>query len=108
MADLFMREEHKAKQLYETGTPTPDIASELGRSCSAVLQRAWEKRWPRPNLKQNPTVPNGVSSGLLFGGAGQTPESSVLRRLWRTKRSHWDFLYYSGKCRHFEKLTAFY
>ncbi len=61
-------EEHKAKQLYETGTPTPDIASKLGRSCSAVLQRAWEKRWPRPNANQKPTVPNRVSSGLVFGG----------------------------------------
>ena len=34
-------EERKANQLYEAGSPVLDIAYVLGRSYSAILQRAW-------------------------------------------------------------------
>ena len=42
-------EEDKDKQLYEAGTPITDIALNVGRSYAAVLQRAWEKEWQRPD-----------------------------------------------------------
>ena len=73
-------QDHNAKRLYETGTPVPDIASRLGRSHSAILQRAWESGWQRPvsdrgvavrglcDAKQNPKVVNGVTSVPVFGG----------------------------------------
>jgi hypothetical protein len=73
-------EESKARQLYEVATPVPVIASEFGRTCSAVLQRAWEKGWRRPisdqrmtvtefsSTNQNPEVSKSICSGLLFGG----------------------------------------
>ena len=68
------------KKNYEAGSPIADIAASVGRSQAAVLQRAWEKGWRRPNtdrretstesqsIKQNTKVTNGISSGLLFGG----------------------------------------
>jgi len=73
-------QDRNAKRLYETGTPVPDIASRLGRSHSAILQRAWESGWQRPvsdrgvavrglcDAKQNPKVVNGVTSGTITGG----------------------------------------
>jgi len=73
-------EEHEVKKNYEAGSPIADIALSVSRSQTAVLQRAWEKGWQRPNtdrretsiefqsIKQNPKVTNGISSGLVFGG----------------------------------------
>lgn len=73
-------EEDKAKQLYEAGTPITDIASNIGRSYTAVLQRFWEKGWKRPHsgqriavtefsgTNQNPEVSKGISSGTTIGG----------------------------------------
>jgi hypothetical protein len=73
-------QERRARQLYEDATPVPDIASELGRTYSAVLQRAWEKGWRRSqsdqrmavtkfsNTNQNPGVSKRITSGLLLGG----------------------------------------
>ena len=73
-------EEHEVKKNYEAGSPIADVAASFSRSQTAVLQRAWEKSWRRPNtdrretstesqsIKQNPKVTNGISSGLLFGG----------------------------------------
>jgi DNA invertase Pin-like site-specific DNA recombinase len=73
-------EDDKAKRLYEAGTPITDIASNVGRSYTAVLQRSWAKGWQRPNsdqrmtvaessnTNQNPEVSKRVSSGSVFGG----------------------------------------
>ncbi len=77
-------EERSAQKLYKAGTPVPDIASKLGRSYSAVLQRAWEKGWQRPHsdqrmavtefsgTNQNPEVSKRITSGLVFGGQVKT------------------------------------
>ncbi|MFC2042248.1 hypothetical protein ACFLTV_01950 [Chloroflexota bacterium] len=73
-------EEHEVKKNYEAGSPIADVAASFSRSQTAVLQRAWEKSWRRPNtdrretltesqsIKQNPKVANGISSGSFFGG----------------------------------------
>ncbi|MFC2002623.1 hypothetical protein ACFLV4_01570, partial [Chloroflexota bacterium] len=73
-------EELKGRQFYEEGIPVLDIASKQGRTCSAVLQRAWEKGWRRPDqaqdlvlidsreANQNPEVSKSICSGLVFGG----------------------------------------
>ncbi|MFC1981127.1 hypothetical protein ACFLVN_02655 [Chloroflexota bacterium] len=73
-------EDHKSRQLYEEGIPVLDIASKQGRTCSAVLQRAWEKGWRRPDqaqelalidsreVNQNPEVSKRISSGTTTGG----------------------------------------
>ena len=73
-------EEDKARELYEAGTAINDIASNVGRSYTAVLQRSWEKSWQRPHsnermattellgANQNPEVSKRFSSGLVFGG----------------------------------------
>jgi len=80
-------EDDRARQLYEAGTPITDIASKVGRSYTAVLQRSWEKGWRRPlsgqrvdvtklsSTNQNPTVPKRITSGLLFGGQVSAPNS---------------------------------
>ncbi|MFC2032280.1 recombinase family protein [Chloroflexota bacterium] len=76
-------EDLKGMRLYREGVPIPDIASKLRRTCSAVLQRAWEKGWRRLNparesgltdacnTNQNPMVSKRITSGLIWGGAGQ-------------------------------------
>jgi DNA invertase Pin-like site-specific DNA recombinase len=73
-------EEEKARQLFESGTPISDIASNIGRSYTAVLQRSWGKGWQRPHsgqrtavaellkTNQNPEVSKGISSGTTNGG----------------------------------------
>ncbi len=73
-------EEDKARQLYEAGTPITDIASNVGRSYTAVLQRSWEKGWQRPDsdqrmavselsgTNQNPEVSKRITSGTITGG----------------------------------------
>ena len=73
-------DDHKAKRLYEVGTPIPDIVSGLGRSRSAILQRVSQNGWRRPvsdqrvavcglsAAEQNPKVVDGVCSGTIKGG----------------------------------------
>ena len=73
-------EEERTKQLYEKGASITDIASNVGRSYTAVLQRSWEKGWQRSHLNQsmtvtevssssqNPEVSKRITSGLVFGG----------------------------------------
>ena len=68
------------RELYEVGAPITDIASSVGRSYTAVLQRGWEKGWYRQcsypkeavtefsNIKQNPEVSKRINYGLLYGG----------------------------------------
>ena len=82
-------DECSAQKLYETGTPVTDIATKLGRSCSAVLQRAWEKKWQRPlpdqrmavtelsSANQNPEVSERITSGLLFGGRSLLTKNNI-------------------------------
>jgi hypothetical protein len=41
-------EDARAKELYETGTPVPDMVTRLCRSRAAVLERAAIKGWQRP------------------------------------------------------------
>ena len=71
--------EHEGRRLYEEGVPVPDVALKLGKTCSALLQRAWEKGWRRPNVaqksgltdacntNQNPEVSKRITSGPVFG-----------------------------------------
>ena len=69
-------DEQEAKQLYESGALILDMSNQLGRTQSAILQRAREKGWQRPqkergiattdclSTNQNPEVTNRISSGL--------------------------------------------
>ena len=61
--------EDKAKQHYEAGAPITDIASNVGRSYTAVLQRSWEKGWKRPHSDQRMAVTE-------LSGTNQNPEVS--------------------------------
>ncbi len=78
-------EECEVKQSYEAGTPVTDIATSVGRSYTAVQQRAWEKKWQRPlsiqrtvsGNNQNPEVSKRITSGLVFGG-----QVTTVRRLF--------------------------
>ncbi|MFC1979896.1 hypothetical protein ACFLVS_03420 [Chloroflexota bacterium] len=49
-------EEDKVKQLYEACTPITEIATSVDRSQTAILQRAWEKKWQRPHSDQRMAV----------------------------------------------------
>jgi hypothetical protein len=73
-------EDKEGKLLYEEGVPVANIAVKLGRSCSALRQRASAKGWHRPTMidkpalvdekdkKQNPKVSKRITSGIVFGG----------------------------------------
>jgi len=87
-------EEDRTKQLYEQGTSITDIASNVGRSYTAVLQRSWEKGWQRSHLNQsmtitalsssnqNPEVSKRVTSGLVFGGQAKSIRGHYSILLW--------------------------
>ena len=96
-----VEEESKARTYYEAGAPMTDVADMLGRSHSAVMQRAWGKGWPRSvstrrgaisgkwSEIQNPEVPNGITSGLLFGGQARGNNGQLVSSIWMGL-TYWD------------------
>ena len=98
-------DDERLKQFYQEGTPCKQVASDIGRSESAVTHRIWELglnrspstekgkrriRWDTCNLISSQQSPSGGGQGedCLGGKGGRAANPAVLLRQHRPRAGY--------------------